>query len=242
MCRDRTIASSPATSIAPPATGEGTGAAGSTGCRVLLVPGIWMPGFSMCWLARRLAAAGLMPSVFTYAGVLGGPAVCLPRLCAALAQADAVVAHSLGGLMTIEALRRRPALPPQRVLCLGSPLAGSRVAARLRTALPWLVGRSGALLQTGCAWPWPGRAQVGMIAGSRAQGVGRLLGCGKPGDGTVALEETRWPGLIDHLVLDAGHSGLLFSPAVAAAAIRFLRHGRFSPPSGGQVRGDSCPA
>ena len=37
----------------------------------------------------------------------------------------ALVGHSLGGLVALEALRRQPDLPVSRVVCLGSPLRGS---------------------------------------------------------------------------------------------------------------------
>jgi hypothetical protein len=43
----------------------------------------------------------------------------------------------------------------------------------------------------------------------------------------VPVAETRLPGLTDHCVIDTTHTGLLFSAEAAAAAIAFLRHGRF---------------
>ncbi|KTF29418.1 Cob(I)alamin adenosyltransferase, partial [Xanthomonas vesicatoria] len=47
-------------------------------------------------------------------------------------------------------------------------------------------------------------------------------------DGTVALAETRLPGLRDHCVVQASHSGLLRSPEAATQALAFLRSGRFA--------------
>lgn len=201
---------------------------------VLLVPGIWMPARSMQWMAAHMQRAGFEVRYLGYAGVLGGPQSTLPRLRRALRDVDAVLAHSLGGLMTIEALRLEPDLPPLRVVCLGSPLSGSQVAAHLRShRMPWAVGRSGGLLQSGCAWPWPGRAQIGAVAGNAGYGVGRVLGClqAQGNDGTVTVDETRWPGLSDHIQVRASHSGLLVSTAAAQAALRFLQHGRFAAPN-----------
>ncbi len=137
--------------------------------------------------------------------------------------------------MTLEALRAEPDLPIQRVVCIGSPLQGSGFARMLRARqhLRWAVGRSGDLLGAGCALPWPGKAQVGMVAGSLAFGVGPLLGVLEdPGDGTVALAETRWPALSDHRVVHASHSGLLLSREVAFEVGHFLRHGQFRPDAG----------
>ncbi|MGE8262480.1 MAG: alpha/beta hydrolase, partial [Stenotrophomonas sp.] len=51
--------------------------------------------------------------------------------------------------------------------------------------------------------------------------------CGDASDGTVALDETQLPGLADHCVIPASHSGLVFSPDAARQTAAFLRDGRF---------------
>ncbi len=198
--------------------------------RVLLLPGIWMRPWTLRVLASRLSAEGFSVRTLAYPGVFGSPEATLAQLLPAMAQVDAVVAHSLGGLMTLEALRRDPGVSVQRVVCLGSPLCGSRVAAWLRERRFGLaLGRSGDLLTQGCTLPWPGRAQVGAIAGSSARGVGRVLGVfSGSNDGTVGLEETQWPGLIDHAVVPASHTGLLVSRMAARQAVHFLHHGQFA--------------
>ncbi len=208
----------------PPLSEDGLGPR-----RVLLLPGIWMPAWSLRLLGRRLVRQGFRVRRLAYPGVRGGPGPALRLLLPALREADAVVCHSLGGLMVLEALRTDPALPVRRVVCLGSPLQGSAVARVLqRRRLDFLLGRSTALLTTGCALPWPGTAQVGMVAGATALGVGALFNAlPDPGDGTVAIEETRWPELSDHVVVKASHSGLLGSRAAAEEVVHFLRHGRF---------------
>lgn len=197
--------------------------------RVLLVPGIWMPGWSMRWLAKQLAGEGFSPRWLGYAGVSGGPQPTLPRLREAMASADAVVAHSLGGLMVLEALREASDIPVSRVVCLGSPLAGSLVAAGLeRRGLGFMTGRSRELLTAGVAFPWSATAQVAAVAGTSARGVGRMLGgLDGPGDGTVSVAETRWPGLRAHTTVHASHSGLLFSRDAARQVGAFLRGGGF---------------
>ena len=88
--------------------------------------------------------------------------------------------------------------------------------------------RSAALLQQGLGH-WDGPAAVGMVAGSVALGLGnRIAALGPQSDGTVALAETRVPGLRDHCLVRASHSGLLFSPLAARQTAAFLRHGRFA--------------
>ena len=53
-----------------------------------------------------------------------------------------------------------------------------------------------------------------------------------PSDGTVAVAETRLPGLADHCLVAASHTGLVFSRPAAGQAAAFLRHGRFGPSPG----------
>ncbi|WP_326520244.1 alpha/beta hydrolase [Xanthomonas sp. 3075] len=197
---------------------------------VVLVHGIWNARSWLWPLAWRLRAEGCRVSIFGYASVLGGPQAAVPQLVAHLRRrpVGAVIAHSLGGLITLQALSRAPDLPVRRVVCLGSPLAGSAAARGLaQRGGVWALGRSAALLQQGIA-PWDGAAEVGQVAGNVASGVGRWLAPLDAGsDGTVALAETRLPGLRDHCVVQASHSGLIRSPEAVQQALRFLRQGRF---------------
>lgn len=195
--------------------------------RVILVHGLWMPALAMHWLAGRLREAGFAPETFGYASVAGGPEHAAPRLRAQIGERPAhIVAHSLGGLIALRALCEDGAPPVPRVVCLGSPLRGSAAAARLPLH-HWLLGRSAALLREGLPC-WQGRAEVGVVAGRLPLGLGALLGhFDGPHDGTVAVDETRLPGLADHVVVPASHSGLLFSAEAAAQAAAFLREGRF---------------
>lgn len=204
--------------------------------RVVLLPGLWMPGASMHWLSLQLRAAGFAPEVFTYRSVADGPDLAVPRLAELLQDAGGadIVAHSLGGLIALQALCEAPGLPVARVVCLGSPLNGSAAAAGM---LRWgpsaaLLGRSAHLLQNGVrpggGHCWEGRAQVGVVAGCVPHGLGALLaGFEGEHDGTVAVVETRLDGIADHVVVEASHSGLLFSAEAAAQAVHFLREGRF---------------
>ena len=198
--------------------------------RILVLHGLWMRAFALRQLSQRLQQAGFTTATFDYPSVSGGPDAALPELARRMQRADAVVAHSLGGLMTLETLRAHADLPVQRVVCLGSPLRGSGAARTLAKApvAAWTVGKSAELLCRGCE-PWNGQAQVGMIAGTKPVGLGGLVArFSEPHDGTVAVSETRLEGLADHIELDASHTGLVFSPRAAALTVHFLRHGRFA--------------
>ncbi len=201
--------------------------------RIILLHGLWMPGAAMQWLATQLKAEGFDTEIFSYHSVADGPDQAVPRLVEVLrrGQGADIVAHSLGGLIALQALREAPELATNRVVCLGSPLTGSGAATG---ALRWapaaaMLGRSAALLQNGVAG-WKGRAEVGVVAGCVPHGLGALFaGFEGEHDGTVAVAETRLPGVADHVVVDASHSGLLFSAEAVQLTTAFLRTGRFTP-------------
>ncbi|GGJ99819.1 alpha/beta fold hydrolase [Luteimonas terricola] len=216
----------------------GPGRALPTATRVLLVHGLWMPPLAMRRLASRLGAAGYGTDIVGYRSIVGSTDSAVRRVRERLRDGPAthVVGHSLGGLMALEALRSEPTLPVTRVVCLGTPLCGSGVAKTLsRHALTTLyLGRSAALLRAGCV-ALPEGVEVGMIAGRRPRGLGALVArFDGAHDGTVSVDETRVPGLAGHVVVDASHSGLLFSAEAARQAIAFLEQGRFP-------RSPGCP-
>jgi pimeloyl-ACP methyl ester carboxylesterase len=194
-----------------------------------------MRGASMAVLRRRLAPHGFEFLDFRYASVTSSLDASAAALAAFVdaAPADTVhlVGHSLGGVLICAMLEKRLPARVGRAVCLGSPLKGSRTAARL-ARLPGgrrLVGQCVADLQTrrGFAQCRSG-VEVGSIAGRIPLGAGRLLGpFREPNDGTIAVEETNIAGLADHVVLPVSHSALLWSAAVAAQTEHFLLHGRF---------------
>ena len=199
--------------------------------RVILLHGIWMVGATMRPLAKRLRAQGFVPEILGYRSITGGVDTAAGRLLARLRVGDPahVVGHSLGGLVALRALQADPDVPVGRVLCLGSPLCGSGAAAGLarhRLSAAWF-GRSRDVLLEGST-AWPERVEVGVIAGDAPYGLGRFFGRFEgEHDGAVAVEETRCPGLADHLVVHASHMGMLLSAQVAEQAGRFLGAGRF---------------
>lgn len=206
------------------------------GERVVLVHGLWFGAWAMGRLAGRLREAGFAPLYFRYAThstSLDSHARRLHEFCLKYpAESLHFVAHSLGGLVVLNMLSRFAALPPGRVVLLGSPLAGSAVArkvGRIRLARR-LFGQIGSSLEAGYAG-FPDGWKVGMIAGNRGIGLGLLVGgAGGPNDGTVAVAETQHRQLRDHLVLPVTHTGMLLSREVARQIALFLSSGRFENP------------
>ncbi|MDH3713250.1 MAG: alpha/beta hydrolase [Gammaproteobacteria bacterium] len=201
---------------------------------VVLVHGIWMRGGSLFIIARCLQSGGFNCYPFTYASVRRTAAQNAERLHAFSSglEADIVhfVGHSLGGIVILHLFDRYPRQRPGRVVFAGSPVNGSAVAQR-SAANPIsqvLLGNSLRRALMGGTPAWRGARDLGVIAGSRSLGVGRLLG-GLRGtnDGTVSVDETRIPGATDHIVLPVTHTGLVISRAVADQVQAFLRNGEF---------------
>lgn len=207
--------------------------------RVLLLHGLWMVGLTMRRFAQGLAAEGFDPVVLGYPSITGGPDAAAEALSTALGNGPAhVVGHSLGGLSALRTAARSPALPVGRIVCLGSPVCGSGAAhAFARVPLSrFYFGRAAGILHSGCV-DWPAGVEVGMVAGCVPRGLGALLArFDGPHDGTVSVAETRAPGLADHVVVDASHSGLLLSRAAMRQTAAFLRSGHFD--HGADAHGD----
>lgn len=201
--------------------------------RVVLLHGIWMRGFMMARLSKQLQAQGYATEVIDYPSISKGADQCADDLRERLAQyRDArvhIVGHSLGGLVAL--LAKREDAPPGRTVCLGSPLTGSAAAKSLASFAPWMMGQSRERLLMGLG-EWRGTREVGVIAGRVPFGAALLLG-GLQGesDGTVGVDETRLPGIHDHAVIAATHTGLPFSDEAIAMTARFLHSGAFAPPS-----------
>jgi len=202
---------------------------------VIVVHGLWLPGSETLSLRHRLRAAGYSPVLFRYRTLADDLDTSAARLAdfvsASTDDTIHLVGHSLGGLVIFKMLKAHDDPRIGRAVCIGSPFTGS-VSGRNLLRLPGgarLLGRAMAqCLAEAPGWRWNSRRELGIIAGSRALGAGRLIGhLPAPSDGTVSVAETRLPGASDHLVLPVTHFSMLWSRAVADQVIAFLRRGRF---------------
>jgi pimeloyl-ACP methyl ester carboxylesterase len=201
---------------------------------VVLIHGIWTRAPIMWPLARRLRRAGFRVVVFSYTSVgrnLESNARRLETTISSLRSSTIhIVAHSLGGLLLRQWLHDFPRQRPGRYVTLGTPHSGSRVARGLihHRIGHYVLGKSFDHGLDGNVPPWPKDRELGVIAGRKPLGLGRLLMMGKAdNDGAVYLSETTLQGMRDYCVLNVTHTGMLFSRQVADSVRRFLREGRF---------------
>ncbi|MCB1623141.1 MAG: alpha/beta fold hydrolase [Pseudomonadales bacterium] len=208
---------------------------------LIYVHGLWLTGRESLFLRRRLTQEhGYVCHVFHYPSVSASMNEVTERLhqfaheLAARTRVDRLhfLGHSLGGLVLLRYLERYADQPPGRVVFLGTPSVCSKAAQNL-ARIGWiapLIGRQVAeeLLSAREPRTWRQPRELGIIAGSKPVGLGRLfVRFDGESDGTVAVDETRLPGATDHLVMPVSHTGMQFSARVARQIGEFLEHGRF---------------
>jgi pimeloyl-ACP methyl ester carboxylesterase len=204
---------------------------------VVYVHGLWMPGEESLLLRRRLAQEfDLTVHPLRYSAALSSMPAITTRLQSLVRELEAdevhFVGHSLGGLVIHRFLERFPDQPPGRAVFLGTPCVASRAAQQASRFVPiaHLMGASVAeeLLQPR-ERRWTHPRPLGIVAGTQPLGVGQLIASfQEDNDGTVAVSETRMPGMFDHISLPVSHLGMLVSARVARETGLFLTEGRFS--------------
>jgi pimeloyl-ACP methyl ester carboxylesterase len=206
---------------------------------VVLVHGIWMHGLVMRVLAKRLRDHGFATREFNYAFLRKSPSENADELAREVKRAiDApaceqvhIVAHSLGGIVTMHLLEQHPRLLIGKVVLLGSPVRGSDVARQMHAKKHWrpLLGRSVEEGLLGGGPVWRGQPPLGIINGRGAFGVSRILfRSGQDNDGVVAANETLADAATDAATVPQSHSTMLFSRRCADLCARFIDAGTFS--------------
>lgn len=207
---------------------------------VICLHGIWSHGAGMFLIKRRLEKEyGLRVLLFNYPSVRGT----LDENAASLSRfihdqelkAAHIIGHSLGGVIALRMLATDPVAVPGRLVCIGSPLTGSR-AADFLSQQDWAEPMLGQSLPPGvvhaAANEWASHVchqrDVGVIAGTVPIGMGRLVtSFDGDNDGTVAVSETRLDGAKDHICMRVSHKGMLVSSDVVDQAVAFLKRGEF---------------
>jgi hypothetical protein len=103
--------------------------------------------------------------------------------------------------------------------------------------LRWFYGPAGVELADGAAWPAP-PAPFAVIAGTRGLALtnptswtfGRRFPADVAHDGTVAVEETRLPGMDAFAEVDATHTWIMNDPRVHRLVASYLTDGSFEAP------------
>ena len=193
-----------------------------------------MVGLELTLLRQRVERAGFATRQFSYRSLTRGPeqnAKALGLYLQAL-QTDRlhIVAHSLGGLVTLRMFEQGVRLPPGRVVFMGSPVRGSHFARYLtQRGMAWSLGKSGPGTLAAEHDPvWTQKRELGVIAGTHEFRINPLNPkLPSPHDGIVAVEETRIEGAKDSVTIASNHTGMLFRRELAGQVTQFLKAGKF---------------
>jgi len=196
---------------------------------LVLAPGLWNPGVAVALLAARLAGRGYAVRTFAYSGRNSHDAN-VDALARFARAGGTFVGHSLGGVLVLDMLARHPEIGSEAVVLLGAPVRGCFAGRRfggLRLGR-WMLGACRTLWDERPA-RWTRPAPLGVIAGTRPLGLGRLFGT-LPGDndGVVCVDETTVEGMRARTTVRQGHSMLIVSREVAALTGRFIASGTFA--------------
>ena len=212
---------------------------------VVLLHGLLRSSRSMAGLARALEAAGYA----TWVGSYPSTALSIERAAGGVAdelhhrfgeRPLALVTHSLGGILArylAGPLGVARGLRIEGVVMLAPPNAGSRLARTFGGVELFrrLYGPAGIELGAAASgWPVP-TAPTAVIAGTYPRGLNPvgwmshavgIIDDAEPSDGTVLVEETRLPGMVDFATIEAGHTFIMDHPEAREMVLRFLREGR----------------
>lgn len=186
--------------------------------QALFVHGMGRTPLSGWRMLRRLRAHGVQTHAFAYFTSLHDFAAIRSRLAARLRALAAdgdyvVIGHSLGGVLLRAALAELPGdAKPRRLFLLGSPVAASRIAHRLRRTWPFrvLAGDCGQLLGSAARMADIGPSDVPTtaIVGDRGW-RGRLSPFGDaPNDLLVAVAEAHADWADEEIRVPVAHTWL----------------------------------
>ena len=200
----------------------------------VLVHGIWMQGFMMEVMSRRLVAQGFRTVTFSYDFLNKTPAQNSQDLHRRIGETGArrinLVGHSLGGIVILHLLNQFPDTPVGKMVLIGSPVKGSYVAGRLNQSpvLRPLLGRSAQNGLLGGAPALAADIPCGIITGSGRMGIAAVLyPAGDDSDGVVRDSETMLEKATDRISVPRSHTGMIFSSTCADYVANFLNFGRF---------------
>jgi pimeloyl-ACP methyl ester carboxylesterase len=193
---------------------------------VVLVHGLWMKKWTWASYRRFLSQHGYKVYLFGYKTTRQPFERSIMQLTAFVnsreEQTVHLVVHSMGGILTMRALPRIN--KKGKLLMLGSPINGSKVAQKL-AKMGWhhgLLKHATEPLTVGISNPYTDRPTM-MIAGTSPYGMGRFierkLGVS---DGTVALDETEADWVQYHQKIHSSHFGLLRNKQAKQLTLDFL--------------------
>lgn len=185
--------------------------------KIVILHGLYMSGFVMHPLSKRLKRAGYDILNLSYDSLT-------PNKQSIFAQIDqfisdqncAFVCHSMGGLVA-RAYLEQGSLQSRhvdKVITLGTPHKGASLAKHFNDKGFNLLLKNSVEFLLSENHNWPFNAKLYSIAGDLPIGLMPFLKRGSVSDGTVLLDETCLQGMAEHKVFHLSHTSLIYSKKV----------------------------
>ena len=203
---------------------------------VVFIHGIWGTPANFMPLAARLSLEGYDPHLFSYNSVTKPPEENAAKLNRFIEHIEAdivhLVAHSLGGIVLKHLMHNHSPERIGKTLMLATPINGSEVAKDLNKndMTKLILGKATERGLLGNVPPWPEGRPLGMVAGDKDVGVGKLLkkgGLDGPNDGVVKLSETMSDEITYRYEIGYSHTAMLLTNELAISVLCYLRDGNF---------------
>ncbi len=200
---------------------------------VVLLHGLARSRRSLAGIAKLLREAGHTPVMLDYPSTRRELSLHVQTVMDVLrhlegAERVSFVTHSLGGIIArglLSSAAWPSHLTPHRMVMLAPPNKGAAFARLLDESIPELfatiMGPSGQAIARGLDLPAPSIPFM-VVAGSRRAGRGLNPAIEGDDDGVVGVEETRLPGMSDHVIVDALHTFVMDHPRAKEVTLAFL--------------------
>ncbi len=141
-----------------------------------------------------------------------------------------IVAHSMGAIVTRQAILNRRLKKLRRIVMLGAPNQGSPTARLLGNVLPFcktlrqISNHPDSFVRN---LSEPTGVEIGIVAAKH--------------DRVIPEPSSHLQNEADHISIFSGHNGLLVRPAALRQVCEFLNHGRFQPLGDQRLPKDDWP-
>ncbi len=208
---------------------------------LILVHGLYQNSWVMRILGKRLNRLGYHIHYFDYPTLrqdLAHNTLQLHQYLQQLTVPYAIIAHSLGSLLTYQVAHQYQPTFLRKVIAITPPFQGADIAQYLVDHhADYLLGRAKEALvkrPEKLKWSLP-TIPLGIIAGTQNIGPSHLLleqiikshSPTEISDGTVYLKETKIEGMTDFTTIDRSHTMALFDSRTPILCDHFLRHNTF---------------
>ncbi|WP_372766266.1 alpha/beta hydrolase [Pseudoalteromonas sp.] len=185
--------------------------------KVVILHGLYMSGFVMLPLSKRITKLGFKTLNLSYQSLSPNKESIFQQIDEFIdGESTAFVCHSMGGLIARAYLEAnsQQAVNVKKVITLGTPHKGAAIAKHMKEKGFELFLKNSVEFLLSENHDWPFNAKLYSIAGDLPLGLMPLIKKNSQSDGTVLLDETTLHGMAEHKVFHLSHTSLIYSHKV----------------------------